>query len=156
MAPTTYEVYKELEREERFAPQAGATRESSYTTWRDRAIGNNLRRGIAIIIGCWLVYFLYLNRLYAASITQGFKNNKDAVSSDYDATADAAISSQTTRIPLEAHIMSKCPDAQDCLQKLVVPAMEQISDKVDFELSFIGRSVASSCVVLSNTDTTVI
>jgi hypothetical protein len=44
-----------------------------------------------------------------------------------------------TKIPLEAHIMSKCPDAQACLQKLVLPAMEQISDKVDFKLSFIAR-----------------
>jgi hypothetical protein len=43
------------------------------------------------------------------------------------------------KIPLEAHIMSKCPDAKDCLQKLVLPAMEQISDKVDFKLSFIAR-----------------
>lgn len=43
------------------------------------------------------------------------------------------------RIPLEAHIMSKCPDAQECLQDLVLPAMEQISDKVDFRLSFIAE-----------------
>ena len=43
------------------------------------------------------------------------------------------------KIPFEAHIMSKCPDAKDCLQKLVLPAMEQISDKVDFKLSFIAR-----------------
>lgn len=42
-------------------------------------------------------------------------------------------------VPLEAHVMSKCPDAQACLQKLVVPTMEHISDKVDFELSFIAR-----------------
>ncbi|KAI4255799.1 MAG: hypothetical protein LQ352_002399 [Teloschistes flavicans] len=41
-------------------------------------------------------------------------------------------------VPLEAHIMSKCPDARDCLQDLVVPAMEQVVDKVDFTLSFIG------------------
>ena len=46
------------------------------------------------------------------------------------------------KIPLEAHIMSKCPDAQECLQDLVLPAMEQISDKVDFQLSFIARQVA--------------
>ncbi|PYH86037.1 hypothetical protein BO82DRAFT_389170 [Aspergillus uvarum CBS 121591] len=44
----------------------------------------------------------------------------------------------TKKVPLEAHIMSKCPDARDCLQQLVVPAMEQISDKVDFKLSFIA------------------
>ncbi|MCJ1378543.1 hypothetical protein MMC17_001642 [Xylographa soralifera] len=43
-----------------------------------------------------------------------------------------------TRVPLEAHIMSKCPDARDCLRDLVVPAMEKIVDKVDFRLSFIG------------------
>ena len=51
------------------------------------------------------------------------------------------ISTEVTenRIPLEAHIMSKCPDAKYCLQKLVLPAMEQISDKVDFKLSFIAR-----------------
>ncbi|KAF7175566.1 hypothetical protein CNMCM7691_009131 [Aspergillus felis] len=34
--------------------------------------------------------------------------------------------------------MSKCPDARACLQKLVVPTMERISDKVDFGLSFIA------------------
>lgn len=49
------------------------------------------------------------------------------------------ISSEDQRIPLEAHIMSKCPDAKGCLQKLVLPAMEQISDKVDFQLSFIAE-----------------
>jgi hypothetical protein len=51
------------------------------------------------------------------------------------------ISSETStrKVPLEAHIMSKCPDAKACLQELVVPAMEKISDKVDFNLSFIGR-----------------
>ena len=41
-------------------------------------------------------------------------------------------------VPLEAHIMSKCPDARDCLRDLVVPAMEKIYDKADFRLSFIG------------------
>lgn len=41
-------------------------------------------------------------------------------------------------VPLEAHIMSKCPDAKDCLRDLVVPAMEKVVDIVDFRLSFIG------------------
>ena len=47
-------------------------------------------------------------------------------------------SHQSTRVPLEAHIMSKCPDARDCLRDLVVPAMEKVFDHVDFRLSFIG------------------
>ncbi|KAL4893550.1 hypothetical protein BDV59DRAFT_177585 [Aspergillus ambiguus] len=42
-------------------------------------------------------------------------------------------------VPLEAHIMSKCPDARDCLRTLIVPTMEQVSDKVDFHLSFIAN-----------------
>lgn len=45
------------------------------------------------------------------------------------------------KVELEAHIMSKCPDARDCLQQLVVPAMVQISEKVDFKLSYIGKLV---------------
>jgi hypothetical protein len=46
---------------------------------------------------------------------------------------------QSSLVPLEAHIMSKCPDAKTCLEKLVVPAMEKIVDKVDFRLSYIGK-----------------
>ncbi|PGH07011.1 hypothetical protein GX51_02051 [Blastomyces parvus] len=42
------------------------------------------------------------------------------------------------RVPLEAHIMSKCPDAKYCIEELIVPAMAQVHDKVDFRLSFIG------------------
>ena len=48
---------------------------------------------------------------------------------------------KTFKVPLEAHVMSKCPDAKDCLRDLVVPAMEKVVDKVDFRLSFIGRYV---------------
>ena len=43
------------------------------------------------------------------------------------------------RVALEAHVMSKCPDARDCLQQLVVPAMVRVSNRVDFTLSYIGR-----------------
>lgn len=46
-------------------------------------------------------------------------------------------------VPLEAHVMSKCPDARDCLRDLVVPAMEKISEKVDFRLSYIAKYVLS-------------
>lgn len=45
------------------------------------------------------------------------------------------------RVPLEAHIMSKCPDTKTCLRDLVVPAMEKVYDKVDFKLSYIGTYV---------------
>ncbi|KAL0471625.1 hypothetical protein QR685DRAFT_519662 [Neurospora intermedia] len=41
-------------------------------------------------------------------------------------------------VPLEAHIMSKCPDARDCFRELVLPAMQRVHTKVNFTLSFIG------------------
>ena len=47
-------------------------------------------------------------------------------------------SNHTGVVPLEAHVMSKCPDAKICLEELVVPAMEQVVDLVDFRLSYIG------------------
>ena len=53
-------------------------------------------------------------------------------------SSTSSSSSNDTKVPLEAHIMSKCPDARDCLRDLVVPAMEQVVSKVDFTLSYIG------------------
>ncbi|KAK4246535.1 hypothetical protein C7999DRAFT_33056 [Corynascus novoguineensis] len=43
-------------------------------------------------------------------------------------------------VPLEAHIMSKCPDARDCLRDLVLPTMQKVHDKVNFTLSYIGTT----------------
>ncbi|EER24529.1 hypothetical protein D8B26_005140 [Coccidioides posadasii str. Silveira] len=48
------------------------------------------------------------------------------------------------KVPLEAHIMSKCPDAKNCFLDLIVPAMVKVHDKVDFKLSFIGNVSESS------------
>jgi hypothetical protein len=49
-----------------------------------------------------------------------------------------------TKVPVDVHIMSKCPDARACMKKLVLPTMANVSDKVDFRLSFIGRYVQST------------
>jgi len=45
------------------------------------------------------------------------------------------------KVGLEAHIMSKCPDARDCLRDMVLPAMQNVSSYVDFRLSYIGEVV---------------
>ncbi|EME78638.1 uncharacterized protein MYCFIDRAFT_212440 [Pseudocercospora fijiensis CIRAD86] len=53
------------------------------------------------------------------------------------------VSSDSTparKVPLEAHIMSKCPDAKDCLHDLILPTMQRVGDKVDFRLSYIGNA----------------
>jgi len=47
------------------------------------------------------------------------------------------------KVALEAHIMSKCRDAKDCLHDMILPAMQNISGKVDFKLSYIGTCVYS-------------
>ncbi|TAQ91650.1 hypothetical protein B7494_g44 [Chlorociboria aeruginascens] len=48
------------------------------------------------------------------------------------------VSAKNELVPLEAHIMSKCPDARDCLKLMVLPAMQRVYDKVNFTLSYIG------------------
>ncbi|XDG06774.1 hypothetical protein ABKA04_006389 [Annulohypoxylon sp. FPYF3050] len=53
-------------------------------------------------------------------------------------TTSQPISIAREPVPLEAHIMSKCPDAKDCLKDLVLPAMMRVYDKVNFTLSYIG------------------
>jgi len=69
--------------------------------------------------------------------------HESSVDSDFAGTHKIQHSAQDVKqkqelVPLEAHIMSKCPDAQDCLVDLIVPAMQRVSDKVNFTLSFIG------------------
>ncbi|KAI1376225.1 hypothetical protein F4677DRAFT_445479 [Hypoxylon crocopeplum] len=61
-------------------------------------------------------------------------------SSSYSPSTDVDQSTSIARdlVPLEAHIMSKCPDAKDCLKEMVLPAMMRVSDKVNFTLSYIG------------------
>ncbi|KAK4941789.1 hypothetical protein LTR10_018393 [Elasticomyces elasticus] len=54
---------------------------------------------------------------------------------------------EAEKVPFEIHIMSKCPDARDCLKELVVPTMVEVSDKVDFTMSFIGSTDPNSDAV---------
>lgn len=49
-------------------------------------------------------------------------------------------------VPLEAHIISKCPDTQDALKELILPVMQRVYDKVDFKLNYIGTPTADDGV----------
>ncbi|QUC22545.1 uncharacterized protein UV8b_06786 [Ustilaginoidea virens] len=49
-------------------------------------------------------------------------------------------------VPLEAHIISKCPDTRDALRLLILPVMQRVHDKVDFQLSYIGTPAADQGV----------
>jgi hypothetical protein len=59
---------------------------------------------------------------------------------------------EAEKVPLEIHIMSKCPDARDCLRDLIVPTMVEASDKVNLTMSFIGRSVQTCSCAASSAD----
>ncbi len=78
--------------------------------------------------------------VYILSKFLSFPNSTNYTRQSFPTAQDHGVyrNNASALVPLEAHIMSKCPDARDCLQDLVVPAMEKIVDKVDFRLSFIG------------------
>jgi hypothetical protein len=42
-------------------------------------------------------------------------------------------------VPLDAHLMSKCPDARDCLRDLILPVMQRVGSKVSYTSYFVGR-----------------
>jgi len=90
-----------------------------------------------------IVVFLFFTVIYIIP-TLSPSLSPDSV--PYGNPAKPLAKSNRTLVPLEAHVMSKCPDAKDCLVDLVVPAMEQMAEKVDFTLSYIGRIDDSNTV----------
>lgn len=91
-----------------------------------RTTNGKWHKSIMIVVTVLLSLFLVF---FAAVIFQ------DAVSDD-----DAPML-RSGKVQLEAHIMSKCPDARDCLHDMVLPAMMNVSSMVDFKLSYIGSYV---------------
>lgn len=64
---------------------------------------------------------------------------------------DTAFESNSIRIPttsgsvdIDVFIMSKCPDAKDCVEQLIAPAMTALdfSPKINLNFEYIGRSVS--------------
>lgn len=131
-----------------------------------RAPSPAYRRGPArrrfILLGILALSILYLSTprqllLYALRRNPMSYGPQEALkASTVDDASTQYSASNKSHVGLEAHVMvpfspsklyllidfnqrqSKCPDARDCLQSLVVPAMEQISNIVDFRISFIG------------------
>ncbi|OAX78298.1 hypothetical protein ACJ72_07396 [Emergomyces africanus] len=119
---------------------------------RDRKILRLFRRSSIVICLCLITYALihkshfpygYLignnvkgrtGQLGAVPLWGNNNNNDDA----------PVVVDNSQLVPLEAHIMSKCPDAHYCLENLIVPTMVQVHDKVDFRLSFIGSESDNS------------
>lgn len=120
-----YSRYTQHGLEEDFAYDSGKDRQSSW-----RQLSRRTLRSYLVLVGS--IFFVVI---YAIPKTIQMLKPIDSITGQQQATMK---SNSTNLVPLEAHIMSKCPDAKDCLVDLVVPAMEKISDKVDFTLSYIG------------------
>lgn len=90
----------------------------------------------SVLVYISLVVAIFITIIYVIPVAlQATSPSQLQPTQDYGSLSQA----NRTLVPLEAHIMSKCPDARDCLEDLVVPAMEQVVDKVDFRLSYIGK-----------------
>ncbi|KAL6239667.1 hypothetical protein BDW75DRAFT_198000 [Aspergillus navahoensis] len=98
--------------------------------------------GLLGVISCLWLTFHWLPISYPTFRLSSCHHHTQIVSDgpsfDGEKIATNPTPANSARVPFEAHIMSKCPDARDCIRELVVPTMEKISDKVDFELSFIA------------------
>lgn len=40
---------------------------------------------------------------------------------------------------IEVFIMSKCPDAKDCVEELIYPAMKELGSSAELDFEFIGK-----------------
>lgn len=109
---------------------------SHAPTYR-RPSANYISRFLVACIGGLFLYGFYHTLLPGKPCNSRHRSSHpmihvNAPDSSHNATAEG-------KVPLEVHIMSKCPDAQVCLKDLVVPAMQDVVDKVDFRLSYIGK-----------------
>ncbi|KXJ95362.1 hypothetical protein Micbo1qcDRAFT_200775 [Microdochium bolleyi] len=110
------------------------------------------RRTYALFLIATLVLYCVYSSKYTATYVSRFapsppasipfKSLKHAQNAPAPASTHAGSATHNANahglVPLEAHIMSKCPDAKDCLKELVLPAMMRVHDKVNFTLSYIG------------------
>ena len=101
---------------------------------------NRSRPHLPVIISVVLLLWLSLTYLPSIPFRPSNGSSQDGeIQWVHSLTDQESHANKSRLVPLEAHIMSKCPDAKDCLRDLVVPAMEKIVDMVEFDLSFIGR-----------------
>ncbi|KAI0396260.1 hypothetical protein F5Y17DRAFT_128097 [Xylariaceae sp. FL0594] len=111
------------------------------------AMNRNRRRNkhiFVVLLVALTTYSLYVCGLFSnyanALLPPQSKAVPNAELHDVSDAVKPSPSAQTRKelVPLEAHIISKCPDTRDCLRELLLPAMIQVHDKVNFTLSYIG------------------
>ncbi|KAI8946069.1 hypothetical protein F4801DRAFT_583769 [Xylaria longipes] len=113
-----------------------------------RPVRNRARRRhrpvLLLLLSAIVIYGLYAFGLLSSFTTASLPPRlKSVQSSDFPAEHDDAKNavpavSARELVPLEAHIISKCPDTRDCLKELLLPAMIRAHEKVNFTLTYIG------------------
>ncbi|KAH8158800.1 hypothetical protein CIB48_g9447 [Xylaria polymorpha] len=112
-----------------------------------RPIRNRARRRhrpvLLLLFSAIIIYGLYtfgfLSSFNTASLPPGFKSVQTPHSpAEHDNKNAVPAVSARELVPLEAHIISKCPDTRDCLRELLLPAMIRVHEKVNFTLTYIG------------------
>ncbi|KAF2861831.1 hypothetical protein K470DRAFT_256672 [Piedraia hortae CBS 480.64] len=95
---------------------------------------------MALILCFWILSFVIRGGLSVPSPVAWYANGKTP-SRRYGSPAYG-----TSKIPMDIYIMSKCPDARDCMQMLILPTMQNVSDIIDLNLSYIGTENADGSV----------
>ncbi|KPM39797.1 hypothetical protein AK830_g6790 [Neonectria ditissima] len=85
---------------------------------------------LAVVYTFWLFQPFTIRPLHVPSVVVG----------------DAFTESSADLVPLEAHIISKCPDTRDALRQLILPVMQRVHDRVNFTLSYIGQPTSNDGV----------
>ncbi|KAI0465775.1 hypothetical protein F4859DRAFT_519698 [Xylaria cf. heliscus] len=112
-----------------------------------RPLRNRARRRhrpvLLLLLSAITIYGLYALGLFSsfttAELPSSFKSAQSSHSpAKHDTKHAVPALSAGELVPLEAHIISKCPDTRDCLKELLLPAMIRVHEKVNFTLTYIG------------------
>ncbi|KFY28876.1 hypothetical protein V491_00255 [Pseudogymnoascus sp. VKM F-3775] len=103
-----------------------------------RGTGSSRNRPFAVALTVAVVLYFAFTMTTRLFDFRGFTSTACHHQRSNDASP-AVVEKAGNLVPLEAHVMSKCPDTRACLRELVIPAMERVSSKVDFTLTFLGR-----------------
>ncbi|KAF2672318.1 hypothetical protein BT63DRAFT_369913 [Microthyrium microscopicum] len=102
--------------------------------------------GISLIVLIWHVQTLLARHIPASNADTYLDSTHQTpiqapdLPKKQDTLPEPGFFTLSAPVQLEAHIMSKCPDARDCILDQVVPAMSQLDPKiVNFTLSYIGK-----------------
>ncbi|KAI1811748.1 hypothetical protein GGS20DRAFT_85466 [Poronia punctata] len=108
-------------------------------------VRNRRRHGhlLMLILAAFTTYTVYVSGLFSSYTKVLFPSRTEAIpTTEFSHVSDADSNAASTKpgglVPLEAHVISKCPDTRDCLRELLLPAMIRVYDKVDFTLTYIG------------------